>query len=256
MPGRLVIGPELVARDRSRPLGKQGLHHLAGELQLLLHLTLLEQRLVKLGVLNGHADLAGDGGQKIEIVLLEPSAAVARVDLDDADGFALLVEERHAHERANLAVGDAGAVGKFGREVLAEDRLAAVHDAIEHRLADLELARGPGSRPDDLRQQRPGGRVIAAGRNPRSALGKISNSELKIRSSTSLRLSVPPSSWPISRKAPELDLGLDHREVLVALIEDVDRREDRRLLVALLDLNQAAAEGEQQLADLDACCRP
>ena len=48
----------------------------------------------------------------------------------------------------------------------------------------------------------------------------------------------------------KLGLGLDHREVLVALVQDVDRREDRRLLVALLDLHQAAVEVEQQLADL------
>ena len=62
---------------------------------------------MKLCVLHGDADLAGDRRHEIQVVLLEPAAAVAGVDLHDANGFPLFVEERHAHQRADLAVGDA-----------------------------------------------------------------------------------------------------------------------------------------------------
>ena len=104
VPGRLVAIPELVARHDPRSFGKQGLHDLAGEEQLLLQFVLLEQSAVQLGILDGHADLVGHRDQKVEVFLVEPAAAVPGVDLDDADRVPLLVHDRHAHERADPAL--------------------------------------------------------------------------------------------------------------------------------------------------------
>ena len=95
--------------------GSKRLHDLAGELELLLELVLLEQVVVELRVLDGHADLAGDRGQEIEVFLVEAAAAVPRVDLDDPQRALLLIHDRHAHQRADAAVGNAVAVGEFGQ---------------------------------------------------------------------------------------------------------------------------------------------
>ena len=87
--------------------------------------------------------------------------------------------------------------------------------------------------------------------NPRSALGKISNSELKIRSSTSRKDQGPAQFLADQPQCAKLGLGLDQREMAIALIQDVDCRVNRRLLVvSLLDLHHTAVEGELQLADL------
>ncbi len=53
----------------------------------MFHLALLDQSLVQLGVLHGHADLAGDGRHQVEVVLLESAPTVAGVDLHDPDRF-------------------------------------------------------------------------------------------------------------------------------------------------------------------------
>ena len=72
---------------------------------------------------------------------------------------------------------------------------------------------------------------------PRSARGKISNSELKIFSRTSFRSSVLPSSWLMSRSARSFASGLTSGKFRSLCVIDLDRRVDCRLLViSLLDL--------------------
>ena len=65
--------------------------------------------------------------------------------------------------------------------------------------------------------------------------GKISKSDLKIRSRTSPRTNVPPSSSPIRRSVAQLGFGFDQGGETVALLGQVDRCVDRRLLVAIID---------------------
>ena len=110
---------------------------------------------MQLGILDGHADLAGHRGQEVEIVLLEPAPAITRVKLDDAQRSLLLVHDGGAEERANHAVADAVTVGKFGQNILAEDRLAVAQHALKNRFADPQVARGAAPGPDRLRSQDP-----------------------------------------------------------------------------------------------------
>ena len=43
------------------------------------------------GILDGHADRAGDGDQEIKVIHLEPFSVILGIDLEDADGPSLLI---------------------------------------------------------------------------------------------------------------------------------------------------------------------
>ncbi len=252
MTGRLVIRPEFVSGHRGRPLGQERRHHLSGELEFLLHLALSHQRLVQPGVLDGDADLAGDGDEQVEVILVEAAPAVPGVDLHDADRLALLVQQGDAHQRPDLALGDAGALGKLPGQVLRKDRLPLVERPLEHGLADLQLARRPGAGANRLGYQR-----LAAGfsEQDETALGPGKQLEERVEDPVEQlgKLQRPPQLLADQPECPELHLRPDDREILrTALIHDVDRREDRRLLlVAFLDLHELAAECQLTFADLD-----
>ena len=100
-----------------------------GQLQIALDLLLLERLLVQLGVFQREGRLAGHAGQHVEIVLLETAALVERVDLDRAKRFAVAIDQRGAHHRADAKIGDALAhfeprvAGGVGRQ----DRLLVRH---------------------------------------------------------------------------------------------------------------------------------
>ena len=114
MSGRLVTVPEFVTGDGPRPLRQQSLHDLPGELQFPLELVLLQHVAMQLGVLDGHADLVGHGNQKIQVFLVEAASPVPGINLNDSDRLLFLVQDRHAHQRPDLAIGNAIAVRVFG----------------------------------------------------------------------------------------------------------------------------------------------
>ena len=139
--GRLIAIPEFIARNAGWPLRQECLHYLPRELQFLLQFALFQCFAVQLGILNRYANLIGHRDEQVQVFLVESTSSVSRIDLDDPDRLMLLVQNRHAHERPDQAIGHAFAVGEFGREVLAQDRLAVFEHSLENRLADPQIAR-------------------------------------------------------------------------------------------------------------------
>ena len=90
-----------------------------------------------LGVLDRDRGLAGHGGQHVQIFLGE-LLAVAGIELDDAQGFLVGCDQRNAHHRADLEIGDRGAGGQVlvGAGILTQDGLFLEQDVVDDRAAD------------------------------------------------------------------------------------------------------------------------
>ena len=142
------MGEELVAWDVGHACGKNRLLHLLSEFQVAFEPFALQKRLVHRSVLDGDRRLARDGCQHVEVVLDE-LAAVAGVELENAQRLIVRRQERYAHDRADLQVGDRGADGKVlvVAGVLAQHRLFLAEHVIDDRPADArgDLVIGYGS---------------------------------------------------------------------------------------------------------------
>ena len=75
--------------------------------------------------------------EHVEIFRLEPFPPILPVNLDDAQGHALLSKDRHAHDRTKSEVSDALALVEafIVPGVGAENRLARLHGVIDDRMA-------------------------------------------------------------------------------------------------------------------------
>ena len=93
------------------------------------------------GIIDGHADRAGDGDQQVEVLGAESGLNVLSVDLQDAYRNPLVVPQRNTHQRADPSDlgAPAGGEAAVGPDVEAEDRLALAQDVIEDRPADDQL---------------------------------------------------------------------------------------------------------------------
>ena len=88
-------------------------------------------------VLDRDRRLAGHRGQDVQVFLVE-LLAVAGIELDDAQRLAVGGEQRHAHHRADLEVGDRGAGRQVlvGAGILAEHGLLLAQHVVDDRPAD------------------------------------------------------------------------------------------------------------------------
>ena len=230
-------------------------------------------------VLDRDGRLAGDGGQHVQ-VFLEELLAVAGVELDDPQGFAVGGQERHAHDRADLQVGDRGAGRQVlvGAGVLAEHRLLLAQDVVDDRPADAhrDLVGRDDRREDRLRRL---GRYLNALRmsrlvsgstrirKSRSACGNSSISESRILGATASIFSSLERLRAISRIALSLTSGLTmlaralEREAssvwswagprVVALVDDHDVARFLRGAVR----RELRVEQELDVADIDPVAR-
>ena len=108
--GRFIMRAEFVAGQDRHVLRQETLLHLLRQLKIALQSGPGDQTFMHPSVLDRHRRLTGDGKQQLEIVRQETLVAVERVELDHAERFVrrrIPIQERSAHDRANLAVGDA-----------------------------------------------------------------------------------------------------------------------------------------------------
>ena len=101
-----VVGEELVTRQDRERLWQEAALDLGRRAILFFELLLIENRLVHAGVFECDGCLGRHAHQQLQIVLRKLLGAVLAVQLDDPQRLAILGGQGHAHDRANLELGN------------------------------------------------------------------------------------------------------------------------------------------------------
>src|SRR5262249_3696470 len=137
-----------------RSFWDQGKLHGSCVLSLSLHIRLLDGDVVQPGVLDRHADWSCNGGEQTEVVLVETTVLILRVDLEDAHRIPLAIPEGYADQRADLGFLHARAVAetRIGADVLAQEGSTLLRHEVEDRPAENRRSRfrlAKPARPQD-----------------------------------------------------------------------------------------------------------
>ena len=97
-------------------------------------------------VLESHRGNARDGGDQLEVIFVEAAGCVASIEIDAA-GYFLEHDQRHAQQRAHLAIDQALYLGQTIRagDVSSQNRETFFHDLTRNGAADGDWQHGVGN---------------------------------------------------------------------------------------------------------------